>query len=167
MSLGLLPRSTSISTSRGYQLEPFQMPDEDGRQRNTLVSNSRGSSAYTPSVSVGPHRLNSDEPGSPPPASSRHLVAPTPSNTPPRPHQVYVVHHDSQVPPVTIYHQEGTQIVELPPRYPPTVLSSLDEQVEGSTSESRSDMSGRRDIRGLSLHESRQTSSIQKPPPPT
>lgn len=31
--------------------------------------------------------------------------------------QVYVVHNDSQSPPVTIYHEDGAQIVELPPRY--------------------------------------------------
>jgi len=32
--------------------------------------------------------------------------------------KVYVVHHDSNAPPVTIYHEDGTQIVELPPMYP-------------------------------------------------
>ena len=160
-SSGLVPR-TSV-TSR-YQVEAFQMPNEDGR-----LPASRPESAYAPSV--GPQRLT-DEPGSPP-GSSRHLPTrtPTTSTSPSRSHQVYVVHHDSHVPPVTIYHQDGTQIVELPPRYPPTALSSLDEQVEGtsaSASESKSDMSGRRDIRGgLSLHEARQPNSIQKPPLPT
>lgn len=32
--------------------------------------------------------------------------------------KVYVVHHDSQTAPVTIYHEDGTEVVELPPRYP-------------------------------------------------
>ncbi|KAJ7275428.1 hypothetical protein B0H12DRAFT_259176 [Mycena haematopus] len=30
---------------------------------------------------------------------------------------IYVVHHDAGRPPVTVYHQEGTEVVELPPRY--------------------------------------------------
>ncbi|KAF7367217.1 hypothetical protein MSAN_00783500 [Mycena sanguinolenta] len=30
---------------------------------------------------------------------------------------IYVVHHDAGRAPVTIYHQEGTEVVELPPRY--------------------------------------------------
>lgn len=32
--------------------------------------------------------------------------------------QVYVLHHDSNMAPVTIIHQEGTNVVELPPIYP-------------------------------------------------
>lgn len=32
--------------------------------------------------------------------------------------QVYVLHHDSNMAPVTIIHQEGTNVVELPPVYP-------------------------------------------------
>jgi hypothetical protein len=31
---------------------------------------------------------------------------------------VYVMHHDSGRAPVTVYHEDGTQVVELPPRYP-------------------------------------------------
>ncbi|KAF7339977.1 hypothetical protein MVEN_01915400 [Mycena venus] len=30
---------------------------------------------------------------------------------------IYVVHHDAGRAPVTVYHQEGTEVVELPPRY--------------------------------------------------
>ena len=32
--------------------------------------------------------------------------------------QVYVLHHDGNTAPVTIFHQEGTNVVELPPTYP-------------------------------------------------
>lgn len=31
--------------------------------------------------------------------------------------QVYVVHHDGGRAPVTVYHEDGTEVVELPPRY--------------------------------------------------
>ncbi|KAF8995771.1 hypothetical protein BDQ17DRAFT_1365274 [Cyathus striatus] len=31
---------------------------------------------------------------------------------------VYVMHHDSGRAPVTVFHEDGTQVVELPPRYP-------------------------------------------------
>ncbi|KAJ7225900.1 hypothetical protein GGX14DRAFT_349309 [Mycena pura] len=30
---------------------------------------------------------------------------------------IYVVHHDAGRPPVTVYHQDGVEVVELPPRY--------------------------------------------------
>ncbi|KAK7064558.1 hypothetical protein R3P38DRAFT_3250140 [Favolaschia claudopus] len=32
---------------------------------------------------------------------------------------IYVVHHDAGRAPVTVYHQDGTEVVELPPRYVP------------------------------------------------
>lgn len=31
--------------------------------------------------------------------------------------QVYVVHHDGGRAPITVYHEDGAQVVELPPRY--------------------------------------------------
>ena len=72
-----------------YHVEPFIMPDENGR----LPTETR---------SVG-----------------QPVTTPTePSSAQQQQSQVYVLHHDSNVPPVTIYHESGTEIVELPPRYP-------------------------------------------------
>jgi len=34
-------------------------------------------------------------------------------------HQVYVVHHDGGRPPISVYHPEGANVVELPPTYGP------------------------------------------------
>ena len=74
-----------------------------------------------------------------PPGPSRAVSAGNPQN------QVYVVHHDSQAPPVTIYHEDGTQVVELPPRYPagassPTSARSVsDTRSDGGRTESTSE----------------------------
>ncbi|KAF8221766.1 hypothetical protein L208DRAFT_1326161 [Tricholoma matsutake] len=71
-----------------YQIEPFAVPLEDG----TLNPGRRPkSNVVTPASTPEP-----------PAASSS---------------QVYVVHHDGGRPPVTVYHQDGTEVVELPPRY--------------------------------------------------
>lgn len=40
--------------------------------------------------------------------------APTPMSN----NRVYVLHHDSNRAPVTIIHQDGAEVVELPPAYP-------------------------------------------------
>lgn len=63
------------------------------------------------------------EPFTMPPSSTGEGAPPTPGGTltPNRRNpegKVYVVHHDSQTAPVTIYHEDGTEVVELPPRYP-------------------------------------------------
>lgn len=47
------------------------------------------------------------------PMSEEQEQAPSPPNN-----QLYVLHHDSNMAPVTILHQEGTNVVELPPVYP-------------------------------------------------
>ena len=86
-----------------YQVEPYTVPFED----DTLQP------GRTPSVSA----VTPAPPTEPPPApSSSH---------------VYVVHHDGGRPPVTVYHQDGTEVLELPPRY----MGS--DQTETSTAESR------------------------------
>jgi hypothetical protein len=59
--------------------------------------------------------------------------------------QVYVVHHDGGRPPVTVYTPDGTEVVELPPRYadsrepppqprrPPTVAARKSSQSESTS----------------------------------
>ncbi|KAK0451416.1 uncharacterized protein EV420DRAFT_1646166 [Desarmillaria tabescens] len=50
--------------------------------------------------------------------------------------QVYVVHHDGGRAPVTVYHEDGTQVVELPPRY----ADETDQSPATSDARSRSDV---------------------------
>ena len=69
-------------------VRPFMIPEEDERTTNNL--------ARTASASAGQDNGANNQ----------------------NPNQVYVIHHDSAAAPVTIYHQSGTEIVELPPRYP-------------------------------------------------
>jgi len=77
---------------------------------------------------------------------------------------VYVVHHDSNVPPVTIYHESGTEIVELPPRYlrdtSPDMLSDGQTRTDLS---SRSDGSRTGSSQPLAIHEPRQLAHQGKP----
>lgn len=113
-----------------YQIEPFVMPSErelgfssqsspantvfdSGHTRNTSAltagsldrSRSPTASAISP-TSTAPH---STMPLAPP---QRPLSNENRSGS-----QVFVVHHDGGRPPVTVYAADGTEIVELPPRY--------------------------------------------------
>jgi len=72
-----------------YQIEPFVVPFEDGTLMPPVRKPNSGSIA-------------------PAPPTESHAGASS---------QVYVVHHDGGRPPVTVYHQDGTEVVELPPRY--------------------------------------------------
>ncbi len=56
--------------------------------------------------------------------------------------QVYVVHHDGGRAPVTVYHETGTEVVELPPRYAEDgPRTSYDLQSEGPSGSGGSDVS--------------------------
>jgi hypothetical protein len=130
-----------------YEVEPFSMPDEEGRHANDVLS---PTSAY----GHGPTGRV---------VSTHESVIHGPTTT--TQSQVYVVHHDSQVPPVTIYHQDGTQIVELPPRYPPYSSSQSEALSEGrSGSDSRSDGARTEATEALVLHQPRKPAQTRKPP---
>ncbi|CAA7266812.1 unnamed protein product [Cyclocybe aegerita] len=45
------------------------------------------------------------------------IATSVPSDARRSPSQIYVVHHDNQTAPVTIYHQEQSRVVDLPPSY--------------------------------------------------
>ena len=124
-----------------YHVEPFILPDGDSR-----VQGEAGSAAQSRIVSTH--------------GSIQHPTT--------RQNQVYVVHHDSQTPPVTIYHEDGTQIVELPPRYPPS-LSPHTEVVNENRSASDSRSDGTRSdstTERIGLQQSRRPTQVRKPTGP-
>jgi hypothetical protein len=86
-----------------YIVEPFSIP---------------GSSTSDPSVPLLPGGGISP-PSSPPDATSASgSSAPTDGSAGGRAgRNVYVVHHDGGRAPVTVYTEEGAEVVELPPRY--------------------------------------------------
>lgn len=73
-----------------YQVEPFTPP---GDRRHS---------------SYGGSELNGEP---------HHATTPTTASG--SSGNIYVVHHDAGRAPVTVYHQEGSEVVELPPRYIP------------------------------------------------
>jgi hypothetical protein len=118
-----------------YHIEPFVMPDENGR----LADESTGNTVTTP---------------------TRPVTSPT--TAPQQQGHVYVLHHDSNVPPVTIFHENGTEIVELPPRYLRNTSQS-DMLSEGQTrTDTRSDGSRSGSSQPLAIHESRQPGHVGK-----
>lgn len=131
--------------STHYEVEPFTMPDEEGRM--AIV----GPAVASPTTFA--HNTGAR-------VSSHESSVAGPSTVP---NQLYVLHHDSQVPPVTILHQDGTRIVELPPRYPPYTAAQSEAFSEArSVSDSRSD-GARSDGTDLVL-QPRRLGPIQKPP---
>jgi len=123
-----IPREIPAITSGGnlgpggleYIVEPFSIP---------------GSSPSDPSVPLLPAGSTSP-PSSPPDAlSASGSSNPSSGSRGARPN-VYVVHHDGGRAPVTVYTQEGAEVVELPPRY-----------ADGGSSDGRSGSDGRSDGR--------------------
>lgn len=96
----------SMGSNMQYQIEPLRMPSEDGRRNIGAPSHSSGRASvavtHATAPSISPQR----------PPTEHHDPAP-----PPNAGAVYVLHHDRDAPPVTIYHEQGQQIVELPPMY--------------------------------------------------
>lgn len=138
------------SGSLQYHVEPFVMPDEDGRLPNEVRS---------PTMREGQHHGTGHPVATPPEA-----VSPAPQT----PSHVYVLHHDSNIPPVTIFHENGTEIVELPPRYLQGSTSQSDMVSEGregrTDTNSRSDGSRTDASQPLALHQPRQPTQARKPP---
>ncbi|KAJ3556315.1 hypothetical protein NM688_g2097 [Phlebia brevispora] len=58
---------------------------------------------------------------------------------------VYVVHHDAGRPPVTVYTADGTEVVELPPRYNESAPSGPPEPAPATTSRTQEENRPRRD----------------------
>ncbi|KAF9023415.1 hypothetical protein BDZ89DRAFT_1162746 [Hymenopellis radicata] len=84
----------SHSPQSTYQVEPFVMPGEERLSTQGPISPGSTTHGYrSPSVANDPH-------------TSRQQSG-----------HVYVVHHDGGRAPITVYHEDGTEVVELPPRY--------------------------------------------------
>ena len=125
-----------------YHIEPFVMPDENGR---LALADEVRSSVHT--VATPPEPVSSS------------------ATAPQQQGHVYVLHHDSNVPPVTIYHESGTEIVELPPRYPRDASPSdrfSDGQTRTTDLSSRSDGSRTGSSQPLAIHEPRQLAQLGK-----
>ena len=147
----MLDPPTTMGTSSQYVPIPF------GTVADTSLGSSNPSGySVEPFVMPGEDGRRNEHP----PRSSRALSAGSTSHVPQN--QVYVVHHDSQAPPVTIYHEDGTQVVELPPRYPagassPTSARSVsDGRSDGGRTESASEPS-------TFLREHRRPAAVKKP----
>ncbi|KAK0208419.1 hypothetical protein DFS33DRAFT_442978 [Desarmillaria ectypa] len=112
--LSLQPDTTYTGTSlqhpplgqsgSSYQIEPFSMPGEDVRSHHGATSpTSINEYVNNHAPSVAHESMAPSQAGS---GGSRVQSG-----------QVYVVHHDGGRAPVTVYHEDGTEVVELPPRY--------------------------------------------------
>ena len=102
-----------------YIVEPFAMPP----------SMPPSSSSSDPSVPLLPGGMTSPTTPMPPDALSASGLSEPMDQA--RRQNVYVVHHDGGRAPVTVYTQEGAEVVELPPRYPAGSTSAPSES-EGS-----------------------------------
>ncbi|KAG2023138.1 hypothetical protein CC2G_000826 [Coprinopsis cinerea AmutBmut pab1-1] len=133
--------------SSPYHVEPFVIPTEDG-QRN---------------VPSSPHS-NAEAPLPIPQSLSTFSSTVGQPAVKPHPGAVYVLHHDNNAPPVTIYHEEGQEIVELPPRYPAN--SPPPELVSRNVSDNRRESEGNRtdgsDLPPM-LQQQRRPNHIRKP----
>lgn len=158
-----------------YQIEPLTLPtDEYGGRMTSLSGPDRSSGTMFDSTGHGRSiSLSQDHLSRSPPPS---VVSPTSTvapHTPPQPaappapppplssetrgsSQVYVVHHDAGRPPVTVYGPDGTEVVELPPRY---VDSSAGTSV-ATSAQSNNTLTGA--VAPLQIHDRRQPG----PPPP-
>jgi len=141
-------RTTNVAGSGGleYIVEPFAMPTSSPRTppsdpSDPLLHGGNVTSQTTISRADATSTSGSSEPTDP---SGRRSTR-----------NVYVVHHDGGRAPVTVYTDEGAEVVELPPRY-----------AAGSTStpsESRSASS-----RETNINRRREPGATRKPrePPP-
>jgi len=117
-------------------------PPEKGKEKEAgLVSSPRGSR-----FAVEPYPLPSQTEPQPPELAGESMSRSTSPNSTMHPgraemtrhtsdgssRQVYLVHHDGGRPPISVYHPEGANIVELPPSYGPR--TPIDPQTGQQTS---------------------------------
>jgi len=123
-----IPSPANIGGGGGgleYIVEPFAMP----------------SSASDPSVPLLPGSTARSAVTSQPDAASASGSDPADQSA--RRTNVYVVHHDGGRAPVTVYTEEGAEVVELPPRYPEGSTSAPSESDVSRDSNRRRDRKAR------------------------
>jgi hypothetical protein len=108
-----------------YIVEPFAMP--------------------SPPSDPGAPLLGSQQSPTAPPPDATSASGSTDPADPARRQNVYVVHHDGGRAPVTVYTEEGAEIVELPPRYPANSTSSPSAPSATSESDASREINRRRD----------------------
>lgn len=116
-------RAFNLQSSSQYYVEPFAMPAQSATPFERADPGSTSASTA----------LLATESTAPPTSPSRVQS------------HVYVVHHDSGQAPVTVYTQDGTQVVELPPGYPGDAtepLLGLHSPGHGSPDEGNSSSAG-------------------------
>ena len=113
-----------------YVVEPFALPSPPSDPGAPLLPAS-SASATSPADATS---ASGSDPAEPSITSGRRANRPN----------VYVVHHDGGRAPVTVYTEEGAEVVELPPRYPAGSTSSPSERGD-STSETTRDVHRRRE----------------------
>jgi len=98
-SSGFGNRVNRLAADSQYQVEPFVLPSAIGDVNSS-------SPTFAPTQPPSNPSLRS--PSSVPDQGTQRSPG----------QQVYVVHHDGGGAPVTVFTQEGAQVVELPPEYP-------------------------------------------------
>lgn len=129
------PTSPSFMTRRQveslpYPTEPFAMQtvQTSHLQPQRMTSTSFVASPASPVAATGNSFTSGPQGGQQQQGISQNLplssqtasTNPAELDSSTRPQQsVYVIHHDAGGAPITVFHDEGTQVVELPPRYIP------------------------------------------------
>ncbi|KAJ7693687.1 hypothetical protein B0H17DRAFT_1159447 [Mycena rosella] len=100
------------ATSAHYKAVPSSHLQDPSSTSIAMQRMQRESTDYQiePFSMPGEERLRHSSYGSEYDEQQQQVPSSTPGN-------IYVVHHDAGRAPVTVYHQEGTEVVELPPRY--------------------------------------------------
>lgn len=135
-----------LMRDNGYIIEPFVLPSETefgalprintspaaplpaASGPSVLSPTAISPTARSPTSIAGVLNTVDSQPSSSgsrsaPSVAAATAMSPT-SLVPPRPHterassHVYVVHHDGGGAPISVYTEDGTEVVELPPRYP-------------------------------------------------
>ena len=160
----MLPRDPA------YHVEPFTFstdrefgvrvsaasPESSSTPYDSMSTSQPMSTGHTRSHSIAPS-MGSPTSAVPPGISPPRTIAEEPRS------QVYVVHHDAGRPPVTVYAADGTEVVELPPRYTDSGTGSA----SGSGSGSSTTAARPRPLPPLRLHESRQPSALPEKSEPS
>lgn len=116
---GGLTHHHSGGSALEYVVEPFAMPSPPSDPGAPLLPTS-SASVTSPADATS---ASGSDPAEPSITSGRRMNRPN----------VYVVHHDGGRAPVTVYTEEGAEVVELPPRYPAGSTSSPSERGDSDT----------------------------------